>query len=243
MRKNTGESMKNILIATILMLPVVAAASTEQTASPFPNAKKGINIVPMSEIQLPATMKKQMLKNRTALATKGYNDTTETDQDVLSLLSIQKTAKEETVQFDNSANPYDTHLKSSLSKLKLSFGFSGIPGIAKGNILGFAAAGGYGKGKGWDGVVEFVSIQKLGICSFTTYAIEKAILDKETLQYLVNRKPSNEDVSGNWNTGFLYTLNWYNPDRLMTLQCANKVLNPGNLDQMVNIAKQIDKNL
>lgn len=243
MKKNAGKSMKKLLLATILALPVVASASDEPTASPFPNAKPGINIAPLSEINLPSSIKKQMIKTKKAFVEKGYEDTSETDPNVLSLFAVQKNATAEIRQYDGNENPLDTHLKSSLSKLRLSFRFVGIPGIEKKNVLGYAAAGGYTHKNGWDGIVQFVSLPSLGICSFTTYAITKVIMPEESLKYLVNKKPSIRDIAGNWNTGFLYTLQWYNPDRFMALECANKMLKPENMNQMINIAKHIDNGI
>lgn len=232
--------MRKILLSAACLLPMMSLASTKQTASPFPYAKNGINIMPLADMKLPDEMNKQMLVTTKTTATTGYIDTTQTDQDVISLFALQKDSQNELRQFDADNNPLDTHLKSSLSKLELSFNFTEIPGIEKNNVIGFAVTGGYVKEKGWDGVVEFALIPTLGVCSFTTYKIESVILDKESLEYLVNKKPSNKNIAGNRNTGFLYTLNWYNPDRLMTFQCANKMLNPKNMSQMIDIANQID---
>lgn len=238
-RRNT---MKKIILTTCLILPgLINAASMKETASPFPNAKKGINIMPMTEINIPSTMKNQILKNKKAFTTQGFDNTDSTDQNVISLFQLEKSAKEEIKQFDNNPNPYDTHLKSSPSKINLAFNFKGIPNIENQNIIGYAAVGGYIKGKGWDGIVEFISSEKLGICSYTTYKIEKVILDKETTEYLVNKKPSNKSIAGNWNTGFLYTVNWYTNNRLMTLKCANKRFKPTLIKNMVEVANNIDK--
>ncbi|MDR3491024.1 MAG: hypothetical protein P4M12_03135 [Gammaproteobacteria bacterium] len=233
--------MKKILVTTFLMLPGVLNAAIEETASPFPSAKKGINIMSMAEINVPFAMKSHILENKKALATKGYEETTETDKNVISLFALQRSAEEEIKQFDDDKNPLDTHLKSSVSKINLAFKFNEIPNLKKHNIIGYAAVGGYAKGKGWDGMVEFMSDPKLGVCSYTTYGIEKVILDKETTEYFVNDKPSNKSVAGNWNTGFLYTVNWYAPTRLMTLECANKIFDPNIVDNMIMLADRIDK--
>lgn len=234
--------MKKILIIIGFIFPsLLNAASIEETASPFPSAKKGINIMPISEMNIPSVMKNQILKTKNALASNGFDETTETDQGVISLFALKRTAKEKVKQFDNEKNPYDTHLKSAASKINLAFNFKEIPNIEKQDILGYAAAGGYAKGKGWDGIVEFISDSKLGVCSYTTYAIEKVILDKETTEYVVNGKPSNKSIAGNWNTGFLYTVNWYDPARLMTLECANKMFDFSLMSKMIELARAIDK--
>jgi len=238
---NRRITMKKLLLATCLMIPGLIYAAENETASPFPNAKKGINIMPMSKIDMPVKMKNEILDNKKSLATKGFDETNSTDQNVISLFRLEKNAAEEVREFDNTKNPYDTHLRSSPAKLTLAFNFNGIPTIENQNILGYAAAGGYVKGKGWDGIVQFVSNKKLGICSYTTYKIERAILDLETTEYLVNKKPSNKSIAGNWNTGFLYTVNWYTDTRMSTLQCANKTFSPEIMTKMIALANTIDK--
>jgi hypothetical protein len=232
--------MKKLLIS-ILLLPSLALAGSEPTATPFPGAKKGINIWPIEKINMP--MKMETIKGIQSFATKGYTDTMETDQSVNLLLGIPKIAAKETSQYDKINNELDTHLRSSLSKFRLSFKFSGIPGMSKENVLGFSPAGGYTHESGWDGMGEFIQLPNLGVCSFTTMAIESVILFKESLQYEVNKKPSDKNISGNWNTGFLYTVNWYTNTRRNSLECANKNLKPENLNQMIHIANQIDESL
>jgi len=234
--------MKKILLSTMFLLPTIALAGSEPTASPFPDARNGINIWPTEKIN--KSMPPQMqLKPTETLDNKGYNETTSTDELVNSLLSLPNIAAKETRQYDNDPNPLDTHLKSSLSKIRLSFSFSGIPGIEKENVLGFAAAGGYTHEKGWDGVVEFVKMPNLGICSFSTYSIVKVIVPSNNIQYLINKKISNTEIAGNKMVGFLYRVEWFTNTRSYSFECANKNLDHKNLTEMVKIAKQIDRNV
>jgi hypothetical protein len=234
--------MKKILLVTgVLLLSLLNIALAEDTASPFPNAKKGINIIPIAKINLSPEMKKHILKNKISIVNNGYEDTSETDESVISLFALEKNAREEIKKFDNDKNPYDTHLKSSLSKINLAFNLKGIPRIDTKNVIGYAAVGGYVKANGWDGFVEFISDKNLGICSYTTYKIEKVILDKETTEYLVNGKASNKSIAGNLNTGFLYTLNWYTDERLYTFVCANKSYKEDVISKMMSMARVIDK--
>ena len=222
--------MKALLLATIIF-PTFVYANTGSLATPFPGAKKGINI--WTEEKL----------STTSFTSDGYNQATWTDETVNSLFNILKTARKETNQYRSINNPLDTHLKPDVSNIELSFKFTGIPWIGKENILGFSPAGGYKKGKGWDGVVEFVQLPSLCVCSFTTFAIEKVILSKESVEYLVNKKPSEKDISGNWNVGFLYHVNWYTDTRRYSLECANKALKPENLKTMISMANQIDTSM
>lgn len=234
------KNMKKLLIA-VFLVPSFVYGGPEPTATPFPGTKNGINILPLEKINMP--MKEETRKQLRSFSAKGYNETKSTDEAVNSLLNIQKISAKETMQYDNNTNPLDTHLRSDVSKLRLSFNFTGIPEIPKENILGFAPAGGYSHKNGWDGVVEFDRIPTLGTCSFTTFAIKSVIIYKEALEYLINNKPSDKAISGNWNTGFLYHVNWYTDTRRNSLECANKNLKPENLKEMIRIANQIDKNL
>lgn len=238
MMKNSIGILTSILVAAILLMPSFASAESETIPSPFPGAKKGINIWPIEKMEMP--MKKEMIRSMKFSAVRGYNETTSTDGKVHFLFQIPKIAAKETRQNDSNPNPLDTHLRSSISKLKLSFNFSGIPGLKKENILGFAPAGGYTHEKGWDGVVEFFSKQSLGVCSFTTYAIEKVIIPQETIEYLVNKKASDKILLGNLKAGFIYRVNWYTSDRRNSLECASKILNHEKMKEIIKIANQID---
>ncbi len=182
-------------------------------------------------------------KNLKGSSTKEYIESYFSDESVNFLFDTAKNADKEKAQYDKNPDPLDTHLKSNIFQIRLGFKFSGIPGIPKKDILGFAAGGGYTHENGWDGISEFVSIPDIGICSFTTFAIESVILYKENLEYLVNKKPSDKGIEGNWNNGFLYHINWYTDTRRNSFECANRKLNSDVLKKMIRITNVIDKNL
>lgn len=235
---NKVNHMKKLILAAFI-LPTLAQA--EPIATPFPGSHKGINIMPLEKLSMP--MKQATIRGLRSLAASGYLDTKSSDQSVNDLFNIPKIAFNETKQYDNDPNPLDTHLRSDITKLRLGFTFAGIPNIPKSDVLGFAPAGGYTHEKGWDGMVEFVQIPELGICSFATIKIESVIMYKEALSYSVNKKPSEKNILGNWETGFLYRVNWYTDTRRNSLQCANKNLKPQNMAKVITLANQIDKAL
>lgn len=212
------------------------------TATPFPGTKDGINIKSLDSVDV--STKEKIIKHfKISHQKNAYINTSATDEDFNSLYNIPKVSKQETNKYDNNPNPLDTHLRSDISKLRLSFKFLGVPGLSKDNIIGFAPAGGYTHEKGWDGIVEFFEMPNMGVCSFTTFSIKSAILYKEAIEYLVNKKPSEKDISGNWNAGFIYKLNWYTNNRRNSLECASKNLDDGYMDKMVLIANQVDNEL
>lgn len=234
------KEMKKLLVI-ISMLPSLTFANTDSIATPFPGATKGINI--WSVDKLDSSTKEISIKHLKASRQNGYNKTSATDESFNSLYNIRKVAENEIKEYDISQNPLDTHLRSDISKLKLSFDFSGIPGISKENVIGFSPAGGYSHQNGWDGVVEFAQIPNIGICSFTTFSIQSVVLYKEALEYLVNKKPTDKNISGNWNTGFIYKINWYTDTRRNSLECANKSLDHELMNKILLLANQIDNNL
>lgn len=228
----------NKLLAIIAILPGLTYAGTDSIATPFPGAQKGINIWSLEKLD--SSTKEKMINHLKTFRKDGYHQTSSTDEAFNSLYNIAKIAKNETKEYDKNHNPLDTHLKSDISKIKLSFNFPGMPGVSQENIIGFAPAGGYTHKNGWDGVVEFANIPNIGICSFTTFSIQSVILYKEVLEYSVNKKPTDKNISGNWNTGFIYQINWYTDKRRNSLECANKNFNPELMDKMIVIANQID---
>lgn len=225
--------MKKLLLLAAIVIPVISYAA-DKTLSPFDGAKDGVNVWSAEKLNMPT---KSHVKS---FANKQYNEATWTNERVESLFQVGKTGKKEASQYDKVTNQADTHLRSDISKIKLSFKFNGIPDIGKQSVLGFAPAGGYGK-DGWNGVVEFIQMPDLGVCSFTTFAIKSVILAKESLTRAVNGKQAENDISGNYTNGFLYHVNWYTNTRRNSFECANKNLDPEILKRMTRIANKIDK--
>lgn len=229
--------MKKLLFVLILVSTVAQAENEEIT--PFPNLKmkEGINIVKSSDVTPSDVVSDNDIRS---MQLKGYIDTNDVDGNIKALFSLEHEASNEIKSYREDNNPQDTHLKLSYQKIPLSFKYSDISTI-KGHIIGYAAAGGYSKQKGWDGIAVFFKENRLGICSYTTYAIKKVLLAKEKISYSVNKKPTTKSVKGNPKIGFLYSLNWYEDNRLYSLECANKTFDPERLNDLIVLANTIEK--
>lgn len=223
--------MKKIFVLSALICFNVAYAEAE-ILSPYPEAKDGVNIWPMVKIN-------PSYNNKVSLANEAFIETNETNDAVNFLLNIKKSAKQEISQYSRVTDDADTHLKSSISKLHLNFDFKGIPSISESAVIGYSVAGGY-TANGWNGAVQFADMKDMGICSFTSLKIKKVILAKEKISYVVNGKPSEKIIAGNYTAGFLYDVNWYTKTRRYSLECANLKFDSKIIDKMVVVSKRID---
>ena len=230
--------MKKILIIALIAISSIAKAD-DQELTPFPGLKlkDGINMVKNADIMIPGDTRNE---DDESIKLKGYAETNDADDHLNFLFHIKKEAPSEIKSYDNSTNPVDSHLRSSYKKIPLAFKFSGIPKV-DGRVIGYAAAGGYSQQGGWDGVVTFFEEKDLGICSYTTFAIQKVLLAEEKTDYSVNKKPTVNSIRGNKKSGFLYSLNWYTNNRLHSIECANRSFEPSLMGKIKNLANRVDK--
>jgi len=66
-------------------------------------------------------------------------------------------------------------------------------------------------------------------------------LNEETTEYLVNKKPTSKVIIGAYNSGFVYTVNWYTDTAMSILDCANKRYEKSIMTAMIALANKIDK--
>lgn len=147
--------------------------------------------------------------------------------------------------FETNTDPYDSHLKASLSQIKLAFSFNGISFIEKANIIGYAVAGSWKNG--WTGVVERFNDKTIGICDYFRH---NAILShsavrlvKENVIYDVNQKPTMVSVEGQEPDGFSYKVDWYDNEFYHTLTCANTYFSKKIKMDAIALAKRIDSDM
>jgi hypothetical protein len=224
------------IVTTIILTAVVTAHADNSEITPFPGLKlkDGINIVEFSKLKIPG----KELVDEHSLKSKGFIESNENDEEINTLLIIEKESYNEIKAFDAVTNPTDTHLKSSYKKIKLSFVFKELPVTVY--PYAYVAAGAYSETKGWDGIVTFFKGLEVGDCSYTTFAIKRAVLEKEKISYEVNNKPTTKSIRGNYKTGFLYSVYWFENDRIKYINCANRAFDRVILNKVVDLAKQID---
>lgn len=225
------------LLANLLLIaPLIAHAND----SPISTNIKGIVIVPMAKQQIPDSIKKEVMDSQKEQNEKGFITTS--DNRASYLLNIQRN-KEMQLNLAKTHNygELDTTIKTYSSQIKLSFPFTSVKGVDSKNVIGYAAIGSYDKSKGWNGIKEIFSDPALGNCSYSRMGINAVQLSEETTEYFVNKKPSNKIIEGNYNEGFIYSINWYTNDNMFTLECANKNYNEENMTKMIALANTIDK--
>lgn len=240
---------KKILLPIVLLslsLGVFAAEIGNHTYDPdntLPEPVRGIQIVPDDQISGTEAMKKAAAQNLKEFNENGYSYSDSTYP--RELLKIKYESISEIKENKKNTDPYDTHLKANASEIKLAFPFNGVPFLKAGNVIGFAPAGGYNNG--WTGIKEFFTDNQLGTCSLTLYNISLsnggARLGKSFVTYKVNKKPTTLSVEGNINSGFLYTVAWYDNTFIHCLECANMIFDRNITSQMIGYSQRIDKSL
>ncbi len=234
----------NIKLLAGLATAIIAspAFSTPDPTPPFSPDLRGIQIIPLKEMNIPQSFKKQVMMNFSSEKAKGYESTTESNEHVKFLLQLPQKGPLEIAEFKNEIG--DAHLKANASDLKLAFKFNKVNAIKKENIIGYTASGGYhqegGKNLGWDGVGMFFTDKELGVCSYTIMKIQAVQLVKETVEYTVNKKPSDSIVQGNYGIGFLYNITWYTNNTMNYVECANVAFSKDIKDKVITLANKLD---
>ena len=140
-----------------------------------------------------------------------------------------------------SSNPMDSHIKESLSLVKLAFPFHKISFLSDTSVIGYAVGGQWRNG--WTGIGEVFKYSN-GICRYDKddVAINKAAvrLIREYITYDVNKKPTVLSAEGLESTGISYKIDWYDNNYYHSLTCANRSFSKESMRGFIVLAKQID---
>lgn len=212
-----------------------------QSKLPVPGS--GVTIIPLSKMY-PVSPPENLLSEFKEQNEKGFIQAKSSY--ATTLLSFQSNkffVGSEKTYLNN--DPYDTHLKKSLSQIKLAFENHPISFIKDVDIIGFAAAGTYNKG--WTGVSETFNTENLGVCKYIKHNFQitqgAVTIAEEFVSYDINSKPTVIFIQGNKDTGYLTQIAWYDPVFSHTLQCANKNFKRENTSNAIELAKKIDLDL
>lgn len=234
--------MKKLLVA-LLFAPFIAHADGF-----LPSQE--VTVSPMREMNIPESLKHELMKRKAEEKSKGFYE--KENRYAKELLNIPHTASKEIAEFKSNNNPYDTHLKSKLSQVKIAFPFK-FTTIKDEDKIGYAVGGTYLKKspdnnvsqEGWTGIKVFFKAPKIGICSYSFFDLKlshgKVELSAETTEQIVDKKESSKTVEGTPSTGFLYSVDWYTKDTMQMLECANKVYDKEIIDKVIALANKIDK--
>lgn len=231
--------MKKYIFILVLLLGALSikvfADDAFYTANPA-SAQNGIIIVPLSQMN----SSKEALDYLRQQKTQGY--AFKESNEPREIIKERKNYLNEIN--DNSADPADTHMKSSLSKVKLAFKFKTIPFIKP---IGYAVGGTYIKDSGWTAISTYFNENDLGACKFKLNNMKLSQgavrIPQETVRYDINKKVTNVFVEGSTNSGFIYNVDWHDPTFNYFLECANMSFDKDITNRMIELAKKIDKSI
>jgi|GEM_PF-1400744 len=258
--------MKNKILATCL-ISTVAFSSYATTAQELnadreenmqilesmglPRFGGGIKVVPRSQLGLPKEVLESGAKEFKQRKTLGY---VEKDMPYASkLLGMDKVGPINIKQNLTSNNDQGTHLRMSARNLKLAFNFKGVESddllLHENNnikVIGVAPQGAFNKENGgWSGAAQFFSVNNLGVCSYGVMNVKASgtstMLAMEDVTYEIHDKATLTKVEGSKSSGFIYKVKWYDDVNFHELECANSNFAPQIEQDVINLAKKIDR--
>ena len=202
-----------------------------------------IKIVPPAEFygDLPSDFKKKIEKEARELKQKGYiEDNSKYPKELLGM------APNHAVRM-YAAKKENDDMKNDLVDIHMAFlNFNGISFLPKNKIIGFAPTGTWIK-SGWTGIGEIFANDYGGICTFTLLDLDlsggSSSYNSDTVEYVINNKPSMISVRGNKKMGFIYSVGWSSGNIDYNLSCANKLYNLSYKNRTIDLARRIDNDL
>lgn len=231
---------KTALLVIILGHSAVTYAENNVDTTGLPLSGSGVTIVPAKKMNLPASVAASQKLRAFQLKTNGY---------IMLESSYPKylvdMGKYGPKGINRSFNAADTNMKYSPDQIKLGYEYHPIKIIQSENILGYSASGTYIKDKGWSGIDTFFNFKNVGTCKYsldnmklTNGAVE---ISAETVRYDVNKKPTDIFVQGSVNSGFVYSVNWFDNSFAHALDCASMNYDKNLIEQVIALANKIDK--
>ena len=216
---------------------------------PLPGS--GIKIAPRSALNLSQEQLDKGAKEEEELKSKGY--VTKYTNRPNELLKFSSIAKKELKLLVKPMSETSTNLRKNVKDIKLAFKFKGIAynhalrSSSSGNItlLGAVPQGGFHEDKGgWSGVAQYFVDINIGTCSYGVMNVKAsntaAQLAMEDVTYTINHKATLMRTEGSENSGFLYTIEWFDDDNFHELECANLTYSPKINNAVIELANQID---
>ena len=167
------------------------------------------------------------------------------------LLEFNQSAKYQYKKYRGELSVSSTHLRHTISELKLAYTFVGVPQSEMDRNIGVAPYGAYKDvkygdgGDGWDGAIQFFEKKGVGICEFKEHNLKLAHGGVELVKELVSDdifgKPTVILTKGSESTGFLYQISWYDNTYSRELSCATPEFSYSIKNKVLELAKAIDK--
>lgn len=213
------------LSALLIAIPAIALAH---------NVSENIIIIPLSKTNFPESMKKDMQEYNATLKKDGFVSSEDANTRKLYLMRNKK------LMFARSSDPAERELKHAVSDISLLFRYKDkVP-----NPIAYVGVG-IERPDGWSGIKTFFDGKKLGTCTLTVFHVgdvkEKIQLNEDGLRYDVSDKPTRLTIEGSHNSGFMYSVMWYDRNFVQNMECANMRYDQSIQKGMIDLAKKIDE--
>lgn len=214
-------------LAVLLLVPAIACAH---------DISSNIDIVPLNSMKFSPELKNEMNAYNSDLKNKGYveKDNTYTRQLMKMRMNPPAIAR--------STQPGSDELKDAVSEIKTTFKFKPVLP----NPVAYAGIGIVTDDGVWSGIKEFFDGKDAGMCTLSVFNISNVKdhiqLNEEGLTYEVNDKPTRITVEGNINSGFMYSIRWYDKNFAREIECANNDTKDSIKVKMIEYAKKVDSN-
>lgn len=203
---------------------------------------KHVEVVPENKLRLPVELKTEIYTKMNMIQKQGYVENS--NPKIKELLEIEKTSQKEKIKYKNNNNPASTHLRDKQNQVNMAYHFEPIPNEFTKNIYGFAPAGTYTK-SGWTGMVELFKSAQLGNCNYEEINLNLSEINiripKNITSHEVNNKITTNNIQGNAQDGYLYTVEWYDENFSRKLECVANIQSKDNLQSLIAMARKIDQ--
>jgi hypothetical protein len=205
---------------------------------PIPGS--GAIVKPLNEM----SNKKSILKLIEENKKNGFVDSN--DIYIKTLMNFDDFSKEDYKTTENEILPeYSTHLRHTLSELKLAYEAKTLPDDLVNKTIGYAPES-IILPNGWAGYVEFFTPKDfVSVCAYHETNIEltgsSAIFAKESVQNIIPNKINSMQIEGNVKSGFIYIIDWWDKTYRKRLECVAKGFDLDLKKSVIKLAVAIDK--
>lgn len=197
----------------------------------------GVTVLP--ESRMSAFSIEERAKNKASIQRYGYIK--EPSSEAQSLMNF---STEHPLAPTGSVSSNDEGLHRTISEIHMAYDFHGVPNQEISKDLGVVPSVTYVKDKGWAGAIQFFEKNEVGTCSYREnnliFSHGAAAISEETATRDVNGKVTVANVKGQKDTGFLYSISWYDNHYFRELNCANAQLSIDKMKSVLKLAQSID---
>ncbi len=204
----------------------------------------GAHVIPLNKLSIDKSKQSIIRKNIESLKSKGYLE--RFDVNAKNLNGIEAIAEDDFKGTDGAIIADEsTHMRHYLSDLKMAYVYGGVPVNLINKSIGYAPESTY-TSKGWAGVVQFFIPQSINAkCAFHEIDIRitgsSTLIPEETVSKIIPDKISFMNVSGNLESGYIYTIEWWDTSFRRSLECGLPDYSDDNRNALIKLAQDINK--